>query len=514
MKIKDKKSLILTIVGISSLVIMAIGATFAYFQAQGGNPVTRDVNILTHTVDTLTFSISNDIEIEASQFDFASGGQNKSANATVTAVLSPNSKTGNATDHYYITLYIPKNEIIYSNMLVNVSEEYYDSSLKHNYTIEQYNNEINNIVDAIRIYVNNNYTFNGPTYNENEKNAVQNILSYLSNDYFGLLFSNSNTLNNNGVTKNVDIWDFNNNRIYNGVSPLYLETDAETGASFINTYNGVITDDLINILKECGWFDLIKPELMIQVFDDNNDLVQLSGLGNQKTVKGLTGYDITGVAGLIPLLENQEIATNNNLELSQEWRVVMTLINHDYNQNVNTNKAINGKIIVSKEQTPYFYWQDVGFQHYIYSDATPDLYQNVIDQNGISTVFLSSEDLLNYTENLAAPIYIRTTGQYYNEVCLWYNNHEYCYTSLTDAIGLGLDIQVNLLKNAIEDALNITLDNNSCNYDSTTMHCDVGDYQIAFDSNTNKKIIRYYGSEYNFECSTSSSSSMCQIITP
>ena len=72
----NKKSTTVTIIAIVALLIMLVSATYAFFQAQGGNTVTRNVNVLTHTVDTLSFSVSNDISIEADQFNFMNGGAN------------------------------------------------------------------------------------------------------------------------------------------------------------------------------------------------------------------------------------------------------------------------------------------------------------------------------------------------------------------------------------------------------------------------------------------------------
>ena len=92
------------------------------------------------------------------------------------------------------------------------------------------------------------------------------------------------------------------------------------------------------------------PELMLQVFDSNNQLVTLSGLGNQVTVKGVTGYDITDVIGLVTLLDSHEIVATNNLSTTQEWKVVITLINLDINQNDNAGKEVEASIIMRRDE--------------------------------------------------------------------------------------------------------------------------------------------------------------------
>ena len=91
------------------------------------------------------------------------------------------------------------------------------------------------------------------------------------------------------------------------------------------------------------------PELMLQVFDENNELVELTGLGSQKTIKGVTGYDITGRQGLITLLSNHAITANGST-VAENWSIVITLVNLNIDQNDNTNKTITGEVILRKDQ--------------------------------------------------------------------------------------------------------------------------------------------------------------------
>ena len=208
-----KSTVLLSAIAIVTLAIVVIGATFAYFQAQGGGTVTRNVNVTTHTVDTLTFSVDENISIEADQFNFDSTDGNLSDEATATAILTPNSKTGTATKNYYLYLGIAGNEIEYCST---------------------------------------------------------------------------------------------------------------------NTNN--------------------DPELLLQVFDGSNQLVTLTGLGTQKTVGTLTGYDITGVTGLLPLLSNHQISASNNTATTENYRVVVTLINHNFNQNENAGKSVTASLVVRETE--------------------------------------------------------------------------------------------------------------------------------------------------------------------
>ena len=53
----EKKVLVLSIIGIITLIIAVVGATYAYFQAQGGGSSNTDVNVITSTTDNLSFQV-------------------------------------------------------------------------------------------------------------------------------------------------------------------------------------------------------------------------------------------------------------------------------------------------------------------------------------------------------------------------------------------------------------------------------------------------------------------------
>ena len=209
----NKNNKILTIVAIIFLLVMVIGATYAFFEADGGGTTSEDTIVTSNTTDLLTFSINQDISFTVTQAAFGIGGQNQSGDATATAILTPNNKTGAATMNYYMYLNITDNPTVYSS--TNTNED---------------------------------------------------------------------------------------------------------------------------------------PELMLQVFDGNNQLVTLTGFGTQKTIKGVTGYDITGVTGLKTLLDNHAISASNNTATTENWRVVVTLINLDVDQNDNTGKTIQANLIIRQDE--------------------------------------------------------------------------------------------------------------------------------------------------------------------
>ena len=70
---KNKKTIILSVIAIITLLILIIGATYAYFQASGGTGTNTDVRVTTYTTDVFNFEVGNDISIYADATSFASG---------------------------------------------------------------------------------------------------------------------------------------------------------------------------------------------------------------------------------------------------------------------------------------------------------------------------------------------------------------------------------------------------------------------------------------------------------
>ena len=110
---KNKK-IILSIVASIALIVLIIGATYAYFQAQTGEGAQTDIKINASTVDTLTFEAGSAISLSLDQDNFASGKGNKSGTTFAKAMLSANNKTNTATEHYNLYLSVYTNTFNYT----------------------------------------------------------------------------------------------------------------------------------------------------------------------------------------------------------------------------------------------------------------------------------------------------------------------------------------------------------------------------------------------------------------
>ena len=111
---ENRKTKIISVVAIVALALTVITATYAYFQAQVGDPAAADVKINANTVDTFTFASGSAISFSINQDNFASGKGNQTGSTYASATLTANNKTNTATEHYYLYLNIESNTFTYS----------------------------------------------------------------------------------------------------------------------------------------------------------------------------------------------------------------------------------------------------------------------------------------------------------------------------------------------------------------------------------------------------------------
>ena len=96
------------------------------------------------------------------------------------------------------------------------------------------------------------------------------------------------------------------------------------------------------------------PELILQVVDktSGNPVTSITGLVYKTVTDGkntsISGFDITNKKGLITILNNKKISASP--ETIEEYTVTITLVNHGFDQNNNTGKNLNGKLLIQKEK--------------------------------------------------------------------------------------------------------------------------------------------------------------------
>ena len=98
------------------------------------------------------------------------------------------------------------------------------------------------------------------------------------------------------------------------------------------------------------------PELILQVVDktSGNPVTSITGLDYVTVTDGkntsISGFDITTKKGLIALFSNKEISASP--KTVEEYTITITLVNHNFDQNNNTGKNLNGKLMIQKEKVP------------------------------------------------------------------------------------------------------------------------------------------------------------------
>ena len=96
------------------------------------------------------------------------------------------------------------------------------------------------------------------------------------------------------------------------------------------------------------------PELILQVVDktSGNPVTSIIGLVYKTVTDGkntsISGFDITNKKGLITILNNKKISASP--KTIEEYTVTITLVNHSFDQNNNTGKNLNGKLLIQKEK--------------------------------------------------------------------------------------------------------------------------------------------------------------------
>ena len=114
MEKSKKNAIVLSIIAVVTLIALVVGATYAYFKAQGGTGSSTDVKVTTYTTDMLTFTTGNAISLYADQSSFGQEKGSLSGETFAKATLVANNKTNEATDNYYVYFNIENNTFKYT----------------------------------------------------------------------------------------------------------------------------------------------------------------------------------------------------------------------------------------------------------------------------------------------------------------------------------------------------------------------------------------------------------------
>ena len=90
-----KSTILLTVIAVATLLVAVVGATFAYFTAQGGAAANTPVTVQTYKTSTGSFNLEGaELSISASQQNFVENGNSLQDTGTATATFTGATGTG------------------------------------------------------------------------------------------------------------------------------------------------------------------------------------------------------------------------------------------------------------------------------------------------------------------------------------------------------------------------------------------------------------------------------------
>lgn len=110
-----KNTILLTVIAVATLLVAVVGATFAYFTAQGGQQVQTDVDVTTAKTSNGSFVTYGQISIKATQENFYEGAGNKSSRSYATVTYTA-SDTAASEFCYTVGLQVTANTLEYTTV--------------------------------------------------------------------------------------------------------------------------------------------------------------------------------------------------------------------------------------------------------------------------------------------------------------------------------------------------------------------------------------------------------------
>ena len=97
-----KNTILLTVIAVATLLVAVVGATFAYFTAQGGGHATNNIEVKTEAAASSSFSIDKNLGITANMSNFAQGtGSTQTDTMTGTVEFTAGTGAGAQTEFCY-----------------------------------------------------------------------------------------------------------------------------------------------------------------------------------------------------------------------------------------------------------------------------------------------------------------------------------------------------------------------------------------------------------------------------
>ena len=112
-----KNTILLTVIAVATLLVAVVGATFAYFTAQGGGSDQTDVTVKTETSSNSSIVVQDSLTLTANQENFgeeaASHLQSTEATGTITWTPSTGATGDDLNFCYTVGITVTSNNFVY-----------------------------------------------------------------------------------------------------------------------------------------------------------------------------------------------------------------------------------------------------------------------------------------------------------------------------------------------------------------------------------------------------------------
>ncbi len=412
-----RKSTILLIIGVLTLLIVVAGATYAYFQAQTGDGQHIDVSAQTGTTDSLTFSMEdknvtdasnhitdNDSEsaitINATMTNFKENAESIADGVTGKVVLKANSTTREANETYNVYLHIDTNELEYSSYKDtdgNVKLAPLSSEEKEAYTegipeliltVKKNGTEIKNIT-SLESYYKEGIEIK---YNDESGEQTRTLNGYDITEKGGIIKISTDETGTIAVTAPED-----------GSQPNPKEDEWEITLTFIN----LPTDQEINTGKSVSGKVIIQKEEYVPAYEknitkllvDSEEDTLIHHNGTIKAPSQLDNTEDTEIIGGYQITPNHQseygiLYASDSSELSENRLIKFYCNNDEYfiGHYCDPSNPQHYTLAYDTSQTPYTFKQAL-------QKALTDGYaeSSIIDANDESYRYSgSSENVHNY----------------------------------------------------------------------------------------------------------------------
>ena len=204
------------------------------------------------------------------------------------------------------------------------------------------------IISVIAIFVVVSATF--AFFQSQLQGSEEGNINIISETTDRLNFDISDEINLNINQFNFGVGAGNLNRSATGTATLLANSKTNTANYTYYVYFKINSNDFVYTTSDS------KPEIILTITNPSGqEVTSIEGL-NYVTATGadgiqVKGFDITTASGLFAVAENYAISSNSSTTpTTQEWSFKATFINLDSDQQNNTGKNMDAKIIMQREE--------------------------------------------------------------------------------------------------------------------------------------------------------------------